>query len=200
MNPWTRAVAPDPRVGQNEARTGSCFRPLHRLGASGSTSLSFALAYRARASAPVSRALRGARTNQVLSGRRRGVPVEVHRRSGTSRVLSGFCCGHLQRAFSSRQSSFFGFRGQCSCLHQPVARGVPDGSAFAGALPGGTSGAPALPFVAIDSFPSRSTAPLYAPRAVQALGSRHSRRATPMPRNLTPACSGLALLAADAGG
>ena len=157
MNPRTRAVAPDPRVGQNEARIGSCFRPRHRLGASGSTSLSLALAFRARASAPGSRALRGARTNQVLSGRRRGVPVEVHRRSGTSRVLSGFCCGHLQRAFSSRQSSFFGFRGQCSCLHQPVARCVPDGSAFAGALTGAPPGRPR--FHSLPSIRSRRGQP-----------------------------------------
>ena len=200
MNPRTRAVAPDPRVGQNEARTGSCFRSRHRLGASGPTRLPFALAFRAQASAPVSRALRGARTNQVLSGRRRGAPVEVHRRAGTSRVLSGFCCGHLQRAFSSRHSWFFGFRGQCSCLHQPVSRGVPDVSAFARALKWGTNRVPALPFVAIHSFLSRSTAPPGAPRTVPVIRSRHSTRATLMPRNLTPACSGLALLAADAGG
>ena len=143
---------------------------------------------------PATRALRGARTHRPPASRRRGAPVAAPRRPDTAGVFTGFYCGHLQRAFAGRHLWLFGIRGGVQ-LFAPACNVSRPWRLFV--VTGSETGCHPGPRLRI---PSRHTpkGPMSYPTSPLPVFQTATARL--MPRNLTRASSGLATLAADAGG
>ncbi len=103
-----RAVAPGPVGAKNEDGTGSSVACPSGYRRTDDAPLRPAAPF--VRPVPATRALRGARTHRASAPSCRGAPVAVSRRPDIACVLMGFYCGHLQQAFASRHSRFFGFR------------------------------------------------------------------------------------------
>ena len=187
---WRQARA----SAKNESGTGASSQSRHLLSTARRAGHPIALSVPAAGPVPGARALRGARTNRVTARRRRGAPLAGLRRADTACVFTGFYCGHLKRAFAGRQSWRFGFRGECSCSLQLLSPAVPGASPFSRVPKRGTTRSHVLAL-----YPG-TLLNTPAPQPNPAVPALQSTTAKLMPRNLTRACSGLAALAADAGG